>query len=195
MKLFTDREIVDAIFSKESRAVNAATEQVYKQNQKRITQFVCTNGGTKTDAEDLFQDLTIIFLNNVWNEKFSLRDNAQISTYLYSIAENLWYKKIRSSTSALRREKNYMDDFLAAAPDQDSPVQQVIAKEEENWSHVIFNKLRTEAQDVLKAYYDEKLSMSEIAIRLEYTNADTAKNRKYRAMEELKKLIKKFRPE
>jgi RNA polymerase sigma factor (sigma-70 family) len=195
MKLFTDREIVDAILSKEPRAVNAATEQVYKQNQKRITQFVCTNGGTRTDAEDLFQDLTVVFLNNVWNEKFMLRDNTQISTYLYGIAENLWYKKIRSSTSSTRREKNYMDDVLGSTPDSENVVQQIISREEETWSHTIFNKLRPDAQNVLRAYYDDKLSMNEIAIRLDYTNAFTAKNRKYRAMEELKKLMKKFKPE
>jgi RNA polymerase sigma factor (sigma-70 family) len=51
------------------------------------------------------------------------------------------------------------------------------------------NNLGEPCKSLLEAYYMEKKSMQEIAANFGYTNADNAKNQKYKCLMRLKKLF------
>jgi hypothetical protein len=51
------------------------------------------------------------------------------------------------------------------------------------------NSLGEPCKSLLKAFYIEKKSMDQIALLFGYTNADNAKNQKYKCLMRLKKLF------
>jgi len=193
MAQFTDQEIIDTLLKREKRSTNAVMEQLYRQNKKVISQFVYTRGGDEMDAEDLFQELMTIFLNNVWHGQFVLRDNAKISTYLYGTAKNRWLKKSQSKNSGYQRNFKFWQNQNDEVPDDPDPLYQMIEEEEDAGSLALFLKLDEQDQAILRAFVQEKLTMEEIAERFELTNASAAKTRKYRAMEKLRKLMGVFK--
>jgi RNA polymerase sigma factor (sigma-70 family) len=189
MKHYTDRDIVEALLTREERKVNEATRQLYHQHHKMITHFVNTSGGTTEDAEDLFQELLIAFLDNLWAGNYQLRMGVKLSTYLFEVAKNLWYKKIRSRTSGTIREINYMKDYEAVTPDAPDALQQMIVVDEERWSLTIFQRLNAEAQSLLRLVYLDKLSLKEIGVKLGKTE-DAVKMYKHRIMRDLSEKMK-----
>ena len=58
-----------------------------------LKRYVLKNSGDKDDAKDVFQNTLIVFYKKVLIENFEL--SSKISTYLFSIAKNLWLKKLR----------------------------------------------------------------------------------------------------
>ncbi|SEI49817.1 RNA polymerase sigma factor, sigma-70 family [Dyadobacter sp. SG02] len=188
---YTDREIIEALLARREREVNEATEALYNQHHKMITQLICTSGGNRYDADDVFQDLLVAFLHNVWSGQFRLKENAKLSTYLYEIAKNLWYKKIRSRSASTSRELAYMKDYEAQTPDAPDAMQQLIAADEDAWSLKIFRRLGIEAQQLLKAFYFEKLSLKDIAVKLGYPSDNAVKMQKHRTLRDLSNEIRK----
>ena len=54
--------------------------KVYKELHKAypsIKKWIISNSGAKQDAEDVFQEVILIFIENVWQKKFSIQ-NAKI---------------------------------------------------------------------------------------------------------------------
>lgn len=193
MKHYNDREIVEALLTRDPREVNEATRQLYHQHHKMITHFVSTRGGSKLDAEDLFQDVVISFLHNVWSENFELRPSVKLSTYLVEIAKKQWLKKIRSRGNSGNREQAYLKDYTSLTPDDPDPLQTLITEEEDRWSLKIFQKLSADAQLLLKAFYLDKLSLKEIAAKLNYISDNAVKMQKHRIMRDLNNEIKKYK--
>jgi len=52
-----------------------------------------------------------------------------------------------------------------------------------------FNRLGDPCRSLLDLFYYKKKSMEEIAVELNYKNAETAKNQKYKCMERLRKMV------
>ena len=193
MAYFTDHEIIEMILKEESRSQNAAIEQLYHQNEKVITQLVFNKGGNKSDARDLFQDMIIIFLKKVRSGEFLLNENAKISTYLYAIAINLSLKRNQSQNSSYQRNLRFLENQDQTMPDDPDPLDLIIEKEMDMRSLEIFKMLDYNDQELLRVFIEEKLSMEEIAVRFGYENADTAKNRKYRAVKKLGKIMRRLK--
>lgn len=181
------------ILEEESRSQNVAIEQLYHQNEKVITQLVFNKGGNKPDAKDLFQDLIIIFLRKVRSREFLLTENAKISTYLYAIAINLSLKRNQSKNSTYQRNFRFLENQDQTMPDDPDPLDLIIEKEMDARSLEIFRMLDNNDQELLRSFLQEKLSMEEIAVRFGFENADTAKNRKYRAMKKLGKIMRRLK--
>lgn len=64
--------------------------------------------------------------------------------------------------------------------------------EETNAFWAIFSKLSPLEQELLKQYYDKKMSLEQIANMLEIKSVDAAKMLKHRTMLKLRGLIKKY---
>lgn len=190
MKHFSDYEIIEGILSKHPPTINKIVTLLYKQHSKMISQMVYTNGGGLADAEDLFQELMVVFLENVETGKYQLQPDAKIKTYLYRIAQNIWYKKIRDSNTRKRHENNAAsekDNFGEFSVQNDY----LIAQELENALR-IFKNLRNDYQQILEAFYNHEQSMEEIARALKLPSSNAAKTMKYRALQDLKTLLSNY---
>lgn len=160
-----------------------AVETIYKQNYNMVQSMIINNNGTADDARDIFQESMIVLFENAKSGTFEL--NCLIKTYLYSVARRLWLKRLQVM-------KKYGGDVENIA--ETVPVEEEIeAHEQRSMDFQVMEKammnLGEPCKSLLEAYYMQKKNMTDIASSFGYTNADNAKNQKYKCLLRLKKLF------
>ena len=160
-----------------------AIEAVYKENYSLIQHFVINNNGTEDDARDIFQEAMMVLYEKSRLPEFEL--TCQIRTYLYSVCRRLWLKKLQVS----RRIETQVENF-------DRIVQVEEDIEEHDKLNLQYQTMRTAmgkigepCKSLIEAFYVHRKNMLEIASFFGYTNADNAKNQKYKCLVRLKKLF------
>jgi RNA polymerase sigma factor (sigma-70 family) len=160
-----------------------AVETIYKNNFTMVQSFVLNNNGTYDDARDIFQEAMIVLYENAKSESFVL--TCQIKTYVYSICRRLWLKRLQQ----LNKFSIHVDKF----EDTVQVEEDIENQEKRNADFAIMERslgsLGEPCRSILEAYYLQKKDMSEIANAFGYTNADNAKNQKYKCLMRLKKLF------
>lgn len=160
-----------------------SVETIYKLFYNMVQSLILNNNGSADDARDIFQETVIVLYEKAKSGSFEL--NCQLKTYVYSVSRRLWLKK-------LQQQQKYIPNLIGL--DETVPV------EEEVESH---NQLNSEFQmmekamlhlgepcrSLIEAFYLQKKSMTDIAGHFGYTNADNAKNQKYKCLMRLRKLF------
>ena len=125
----------------------------------------------------------IVLYEKVRSGSFEL--NCQIKTYLYSVCRRLWLKRLQ-----------HLNRYSAPVENIDNivPVEEEIeAHEQRNaefeMMHKAISGLGEPCKSLLEAYYLQKRTMQDIASSFGYTNADNAKNQKYKCLVRLKKIF------
>ena len=186
-KTFTDQELVDGLLARDERLTRAIVQFLYHQCQKPITRLVTRQHGDEDDANDLFQDVILIFLQNVWDGKYQLRSDTKVTTYIYGIAQTKWLRELELRKNRTARFERY-DREQSMLPDTPTPEQLYLNAEEVESAWAVFNQLGDRCRELLTAFYRDHLTMEQIAVELGLGTADNAKTRKYRCIQELKKL-------
>ncbi len=160
-----------------------AIESVYKDNFSLIQHFVLYNNGNEDDARDIFQEAMIVLFEKSKSPDFVL--TCQIKTYLYSVCRRLWLKKLHQN----RKIESQIENF-----DQIVPVEDDLEEHEKlNKQYLIMRtamgKIGEPCKSLIEAFYVHHKNMHEIAEFFGYTNADNAKNQKYKCLVRLKKLF------
>ncbi|MBD2756902.1 RNA polymerase sigma factor [Spirosoma validum] len=185
-KSFTDQQIVDGLQSKQVAITEDIVTYLYEQCQRNITNLVTRKGGSEDDANDLFQETILAFLQNVWTSKYQVHHDAKVTTYIYGIASNLWLKEWTKRNAVNQRHEKYSRNQLL---NDRSPEEVLIDEDELRSAWALFGKLGKTCQDILTAFYFDKKTMQEIADDFNLGTADNAKTRKYRCIQALKKLV------
>lgn len=178
-KDFSEKELLKGLAKNDRKAIEA----IYKENYNMVQALVVNNNGSAEDARDIFQEAIIVLYENARSGTFEL--NCLIKTYLYSVARRLWLKK-------LSHQKRYVGELKE---DQELvPVQEDVEAHEQNDRHFsLMEKALTglgePCKSLLEAYYLRKKNMTAIADKFGYTNADNAKNQKYKCLMRLKKIF------
>jgi RNA polymerase sigma factor (sigma-70 family) len=154
----------------------SALDFIYKKNYKMMTRLVINNSGSEEEAKDIYQEALLVFWQKAKRDDFVL--TSKISTYLYSVCLNLWRKEL-DRKSKLTNEMKDSEEFN----DEDK-------REREKIIQDCINSLGETCRQVLMYYYYDNMSMQEIADKLGFANADTAKTKKYKCKKELDRLIK-----
>lgn len=164
------------IFDRICRGDEQALDEIYRKYYRMMTKLVITNSGTEQEAKDIYQDALIVF----WQKATSgnLVMTSKMSTYIYSICQNLWRKEL-DRKSRLRHEQKDSPEFQ----DQESEERSRIINE-------CIMELGDTCRKVLTFYYFDGHSMQEIADKLGFANTDTAKTKKYKCKKKLDELIK-----
>ncbi len=151
-------------------------DYLYKKNYKMMTRMIVKNNGTEEEAQDIYQEAIVIFWQKARRDDFVL--TSKISTFVYSVCQNLWRKELerKSKISGEMVEGREYNDFEKEERDN------IIAK--------CLNSLGETCKKVLMYYYFDNYSMQEIAEKLGFANADTAKTKKYKCKKELDEYIK-----
>jgi RNA polymerase sigma factor (sigma-70 family) len=158
-------------------------EIIYKDHFNMIQSLIINNNGSADDAKDIFQEALIVLFEKVRSGSFEL--NCQLKTYLYSVSKRLWLKKL----SASNRFVSTSDD-----PEYIYPVEEEVASHEKrdaefDMMEKAIASLGEPCKSLLEAYYLQKQNMQVIAATFGYTNADNAKNQKYKCLLRLKKIF------
>lgn len=164
-----------------------AIETIYKQHYNMVQSLILNNSGTPDDARDIFQEAMIVLYEKVKSGSFEL--NCLIKTYLYSVCRRLWLKRL-SQLQRISPEVEKLEETVPVEEDLELHEQknvdfQVMEKSMKN--------LGEPCKSLLEAYYLQKKSMVEIAVSFGYTNADNAKNQKYKCLMRLKKLFSQYK--
>jgi len=182
MNKYTDSEILEKLRAADELVVNQAFNELYDTAFKGISNMVRKNSGTELDAEDIFQDSLIIFYNQVRKQQINL--TCAINTYLYSICRNLWLKKWRKTKRELplnEQADGISIDASVLATLESNEQSQTVSK--------LMSQLSPDCQKVLLYFYYDRLSMKEIAQKMNLSGPQVAKNKKSNCMKNLKKLV------
>lgn len=167
-----EKEIFERIQGGDEKAL----EFLYKKYYRMMTKLVITNSGTEDEARDIYQDALIVFWQKATSGNLVL--TSKISTYIYSICQNLWRKELDRKKRLSNEEKD-----TAVTPDMDSAEKEkIIAR--------CMDQLGDTCKKVLMYYYFEEMSMQDIAEKLGFANTDTAKTKKYKCKKKLDELVK-----
>lgn len=174
-----ERELLQGLAKNDKKAV----ETIYSQNYNMVQALIIRNNGSADDARDTFQEAMIVLYEKVRSGTFEL--NCQIKTYLYSVSRRLWLKRLQQMSRYIPEVENLQDTV---------PVEEEVEEHERRNTEFqlmdkAINNLGEPCKSLLEAYYLRKRSMQEIAASFGYTNADNAKNQKYKCLMRLKKLF------
>lgn len=176
----TDETIINGIRCSDDDAFR----HLYKVSYPVIRGMIIQNSGTEEDADDVFQEAVIIFYEKIKNGTLTL--TCGITTFLYSVSRNLWLKNLKRksfqvSFTETHESVEFSDDGAMERENTLSENQKKVMQ--------ALQKLGDPCKSILTYFYFERLSMEKIAEALGYTNADNAKNQKYKCLKRLKAII------
>jgi len=176
-----DEKVITAIRSgKDDKTIKL----LYKKSLPPIKRMILEYGGSKDDANDIFQDAVIILIRNIKTNKFG--ENNNINGFLYTISKNLWINKIKrdSKTSSIEdanieSDLNYEISYSTSIKEKEETIKNIISKLDSKCAHVLHSILFTD-----KDY-------SEISEEIGLANANVMKVTKSRCKDKLIKLLNK----
>ncbi|MDR3712108.1 MAG: sigma-70 family RNA polymerase sigma factor [Puia sp.] len=197
---FSEAEILEG-FKRGDRII---LSWLYRQNYAAVRSFVLSNSGTDQDARDVFQEGILAAWNNLSKNRYESREGKGLESYLRKICRFRWLERTRSAafrySSAMDTESfsGEENDFRGDSGgkqlpstdllnDSDDSLNQLIRKEEIDQARQLLARLRERCRKILYLFYYRRLSMEEIASEMELT-ADSAKNQKYRCLNQLREL-------
>ncbi|NCI50726.1 sigma-70 family RNA polymerase sigma factor [Sediminibacterium roseum] len=175
----TEQALLKGLALNDSKAI----ETLYKENFAMVQAFILNNNGSYDDARDIFQEAMIALYEKAQSDSFVL--TSQIKTYVYSICRRLWLKRLQQMGRYMGKMEN-IEETVAVEED-------IEMHEKRNAEFAIMdramNSLGEPCKSLLEGYYIKKMGMQELAVEFGYTNADNAKNQKYKCLMRLKKLF------
>lgn len=165
-----------AIFQRIVEGDEKALAWVYKKYYKLITKMVISNSGSLEEGLDVYQEGLVVLWQKARSGKLQL--TSRLSTYLYGICQNIWYKELN------RRKRMEHSEEEAEAPDDTDE------KERQKLVEMCLDKLGERCKKILMLYYFDGVSMQQIATELNLATTDTAKTQKYKCMKRLEEMIK-----
>lgn len=175
----TDEKIIELL---KANKTDKAFYKLYADFPK-IQKMILAKGGTKTDAQDIFQEALIVFYRKVTETDFKL--TAKIGTYLYSVSRFLWKDEM-----AKNKKKNYTEIPETLSQNELQEMEMLIEKE--NKLKAIEDVLQTiskKCQEIFQLFYFKNFSMKEIAKKMSYTSERIARTQKYKCMEQAKSKV------
>ncbi len=158
---------------------------LYNANKRMIISFITKHNGTLEDAEDMLQEVLVIFWQKVRSGKYE--HAAKISTFLYATVRNLWFRKLSQTKKII----SINDEVETLPSEEHSIISILIEKETIDAVQIALQKLGEPCKTILLLFYWEESSMEEIAQRTGFANAETVKSKKYQCKKMLEKLLEK----
>jgi RNA polymerase sigma factor (sigma-70 family) len=146
-------------------------------NFPMMRKMIMANGGTKQDAEDIFQEALVIFCRKAKDYDFQL--TSQLSTYLYGICYFLWKDEKRRSQKFMPVE---IDNELIKA-DEASITELIEEDNQVKQAEKVLNELGERCRELLLLFYNGGIRLKDIARKMGYSSEATAKNQKYKCLE------------
>jgi RNA polymerase sigma factor (sigma-70 family) len=180
--LFTDSSLIQALRSDANPG--EAIRYLYRTQYQSTEAYIKQNSGTSEDAEDIFQEVVLVFIEILKKDKF--RGESTVSTFLYALTRNIWLNELKKrGKSKLRdeifeksKEKETMDvSYHIANRESKSRLMQLVEQLGEN------------CKKILLAFYFENLAMKEILKQLNYENEQVVRNKKYKCLKQLEQMI------
>ena len=176
---YSDQDFIEGLRSGDQEVLTA----LYKKYYNLVLKFVVSNSGSSEAAEDVYQETIVILYEKSLDKTFEL--NCQLQTFIYSIARNLWLKHLKKHSNVSSLKDYHHEEYEQTEGD----VKQHQQKEESiEKMYKSLEELGEPCATLIRDFYIKKLSMEEISDKFGYTNADNAKNQKYKCLQRLKRI-------
>lgn len=160
-----------------------AMENVYLRNRSEFVSWAESKFGINyEDALDHYQDTVTIFFEQVMNGRIT-DVSSSVKTYLFGIGKN----RIKQQFDASSRQDNHMEglaehyQFLAQHEDAAEAYER-----SRTHTQTMFEKLGDNCKEILKLFYFDKKSMSEIAKIMNHKSEAVSRTTKKRCLEKLR---------
>ena len=180
---YTDIELIAAIGDKSN--LNKAILFLYQQYSESTGSFIIHYGGSQQDAEDVFQETVVSFIEIV--KKGQFRREASIKTFLVSVARNIWMNEVKRRERSGYREKQF--EYGREQKEEDVSYRISDLEKKRQLRELVY-KLGEPCRKLLMLFYYENLSMKEMVDHLPYENEQVVRNKKYKCLQQLTGFIK-----
>lgn len=179
---YTDAEIIDNL--SHNREVDLSLKYLYRSHYEFLGRYVVNNNGSWDDAQDIFQEVMVAFINLVKAGKF--RGESSIKTFLYSLNKNIWLNELKKRGRTQLREMKYE----TSSEKTEHGVSAALEAREANAGLMkVMEELGETCKKILLLYYYENQSMKEILTSLNYENEQVVRNKKYKCLKRLEELL------
>jgi RNA polymerase sigma factor (sigma-70 family) len=161
-----------------------ALAELYRTHRSRIFSLVTRNSGDSDDADDMLQEALVVLWERVRSGRFAL--SAQVGTFLYATARNKWLRVL----AGRKREVPAVKGEHELPSEDPDPLSLLVETQEALIVKQALERLGEPCRQLLVLFYWEERPMEEIAARLGFANADTAKSKKYQCKRALEKLLR-----
>ena len=142
------------------------------------------NNGSQQDAEDIFQETIVSFIELVKKDKF--RGESSIGTFLYSMNRHAWLNELKRKGRALLREEKFEMNMDRGEADK---LQQMAYGEEKQEIARLVASLGDTCKKILLLFYYEERTMKEILDATDYDNEQVVRNKKYKCLKQLEQML------
>lgn len=148
--------------------------------REAVIRHVLDNGGSRQDAQDIFQESLVLLDRNVREGRFE--GKSLLSTYFVAIAKWRWL--------TVRRQQGRYTDLSPTHYDEavESPETETIRSEYRELFQEALGQIGERCRELLRLYQLDH-SMEEIAGIMQYNNADVAKKEAYRCRMRFRELL------
>jgi RNA polymerase sigma factor (sigma-70 family) len=180
---FSDIELIAAISGKKDP--NEAILFIYQEYSRTTSSFMINYGASEQDADDVFQETVIAFIDIVQKGKFRMQSS--IKTFLVSIARNIWRNEVKK-----RQRSDYREQQFESGREQtEEDISELISEwEKKKQLRDLVYELGEPCRKLLMLFYYENLSMKEILTYLPYENEQVVRNKKYKCLQQLTEIMK-----
>ena len=178
----TDNELLQILRS--DTVPDDAIRQLYRSQMGITKAYINQNNGSDEDAEDIFQEVILVFIELVKKDKF--RGESSISTFLYAITRNTWLNELKKrGRSKLREEK-----FEKAKDNTEMDISHYMVNRELKTQLMrVMDSLGETCKKILLAFYYDNLAIKEILQNLQYENEQVVRNKKYKCLKQLEQML------
>jgi len=182
---YTDEEMIRMLTNECLIEFGQVIDYLKQQLIAKIYYYITKNGGAKEDVEEVFNDAILVANDYAVNQKF--RANTNLLAFVSEVAKNIFRRRIRKEKILPVISINHMvydlSNTLADAIESEAPDSRVrvVLK--------VLDQLKPEEKLVLFDYYWKGLSMTEIAGKYNFKNAQNARNKKSKILKKLRSLL------
>lgn len=179
---FPNDEIVARLRTGER--MDEVIKSIYRSHFESLAWYVQHNSGSRQDAEDVFQEVVVTFINLVQANKF--RGESTVKTFLYSLNRHIWLNELKKRGRAIAREEKYSKGSEVVELDAG---EYIAERETKNQVMELMEKLGETCKKILLLFYYENQSMKEILETLHYENEQVVRNKKYKCLKQLEQQL------
>ena len=172
-----------------------AFSKLYQYYYGFVENYICKNNGTSEDAQDIFQETLIVFLEKLKKDDFYL--TASLKTYIIAISKNLWFKSLRKTKKTTvysltladgsDENENRVEQYafiLSEHFDEDLENEKPLLEKFDDY----FSRLTSHCQNLLSTIVEEQKTTEEIQKEFGYTTRHNLRNQKHKCVKQLKKV-------
>ena len=141
-----------------------------------VASIISRQGGTLAEAEDIFQDALIVFMDQA--RLTMVQDPAR---YIVGIAKHLWMRRARKENRFLK-----LDDY-----EQSLHLPEEVASEVSSSALFLFlQRAGSKCMDLLSDFYFAGLSIAQLSARHGFTTRHSAAVQKHKCLEKIRTIVK-----